>query len=58
MSKLVAIGWLNRQALIEDIYKMIGDKTWNVAPINYTVAERAVEMTERYYGITTTQTNT
>jgi hypothetical protein len=37
-----------REGLIEAIYKMVGDETWNVAPVNYTVAERAVEMTERY----------
>lgn len=40
-----------RNGLIEAIYKMIGDETWNIAPVNYTVAEKAVEMTERYYGI-------
>jgi hypothetical protein len=40
-----------RNGLVEAIYKMVGDETWNVAPVNYTVAERAVEMTERFYGI-------
>jgi hypothetical protein len=40
-----------RSGLIEAIYKMVGDETWNVAPVNYTVAERAVEMVERFYGI-------
>jgi hypothetical protein len=44
---------MTRDELIEAIYKMVGDQTWNVAPVNYTVAERATTMVEQFYGIET-----
>ena len=47
----LAAYFMTRDDLIENIYKMVGDETWNVAPVNYTVAERAIEMVEQFYGI-------
>lgn len=43
-----------RDNLIEAIYEMIGKTLYNKAPVNYTVAERAVEMIEAHYGIKVT----
>lgn len=40
-----------RVNLIEAIYEMIGKTLYNKAPVNYTVAERAVEMAEKHYGV-------
>lgn len=36
-----------RQRLIKRIATMISNHTYNDAPINYTIAEKAIEMVER-----------
>lgn len=40
-----------RDMLIDEVAHMIGNQTYNHAPINYTIAEKAIEMVERFHGI-------
>lgn len=39
----------SRQRLVERIAKMVGEQTYNHAPVNYTIAEKAIEMAERHF---------
>jgi hypothetical protein len=37
----------NETRLVTDIAKMIGHETYNYAPVNYTIAEKAIEIIQR-----------
>lgn len=39
----------SRDRLVKRIAKMIGRRTYNHAPINYTIAENAIAMAERHF---------
>ena len=39
----------SRDRLEERIARMIGQQTYNHAPVNYTIAEKAIEMAERHF---------